>query len=117
MVEDGIGQSIFVGSGACFSNDRIYRYSLWRRWDNGPTLNFICLNPSTADETRNDPTVTRLERRARTGEALRGLLQNKVITGTEETKDRIIKATAHTVVALADACLDEMQWGSRKSDG
>ena len=38
---------------------RCYRYALWRRWGNGPHAMFICLNPSTADETADDPTVRR----------------------------------------------------------
>ncbi len=45
--------------GASFSECRKYRYTLWRSWDIGPTLNFIMLNPSTADETKDDPTITR----------------------------------------------------------
>lgn len=36
---------------AIFSEDRKYRYSLRIRWDNGPLVQFIGLNPSTADET------------------------------------------------------------------
>lgn len=46
--------------GAVFSPDRVYRYSLWRFWekDKGYAA-FICLNPSTADEFKNDPTVRR----------------------------------------------------------
>ncbi|KKN50921.1 hypothetical protein LCGC14_0627860 [marine sediment metagenome] len=46
--------------GAKFSPDRIYRYRLWRIWDNrkGIVL-FIGLNPSTADENINDPTIRR----------------------------------------------------------
>lgn len=48
------------GSGANFSNCRRYRWDLWRCWDNeSPKCVFIGLNPSTADETQNDPTVTR----------------------------------------------------------
>lgn len=43
-------------SSACFSPCRTWRYELLRRWGGGPTLNVIGLNPSTADETRNDPT-------------------------------------------------------------
>lgn len=39
---------------------RPYRYSLTRRWADGPAMLFIALNPSTADETANDPTVTRM---------------------------------------------------------
>lgn len=46
-------------SGAAFSPCRKYRYELWRNWGTGRKLAFIGLNPSTADETRNDPTVTR----------------------------------------------------------
>jgi hypothetical protein len=45
-----------------FSEDRIYRYTLWRSWSpltaqDGRYINFICLNPSTADETKDDPTI------------------------------------------------------------
>ncbi len=46
------------------STDRKYRYTLWRKWErNGPRLKgyvlFIMLNPSTADETKDDPTIKR----------------------------------------------------------
>ncbi len=45
-------------SGAAFSNDRKYRYTLWRIWDSQlPLAMFIGLNPSTANETDNDPTI------------------------------------------------------------
>ena len=37
-----------------------YRYSLWRSWSaNHPRIVFILLNPSTADEQKNDPTIRR----------------------------------------------------------
>jgi len=71
-----------------FSPDRVYRYTLWRRWDETSELfkpekewsctkcgadldktedhqcafrfvQFIGLNPSTADETNDDPTIRR----------------------------------------------------------
>lgn len=49
-----------LDSGALFSPCRRWRYLLWRRWDeNAPVCAFIGLNPSTADELANDPTVTR----------------------------------------------------------
>jgi len=52
--------------GAIFDPDRTVRYWLWRCWDPGKRfLVFIGLNPSTADEKENDPTVERMERRAR----------------------------------------------------
>jgi hypothetical protein len=44
--------------GAEFSDDRVYRYTLWREWGN-KTVAFIGLNPSTADENIDDPTIRR----------------------------------------------------------
>lgn len=47
-------------SGATFSPCRRYRYELRRGWDRKkPKIVFIGLNPSTANETANDPTVRR----------------------------------------------------------
>ncbi len=38
-----------------------YRYLLWRTWDpEQPRLLWVMLNPSTADETMNDPTLRRI---------------------------------------------------------
>lgn len=60
---------------ATFSPDRLYRYTLWRKWDmqndlvasqggghfdrTNQYLMMIGLNPSTADETVDDPTIRR----------------------------------------------------------
>lgn len=45
---------------ADFSPCRTYRYTLWRRWGSGTSfVQFIGLNPSTADEFVNDPTLRR----------------------------------------------------------
>jgi hypothetical protein len=53
-------------SGATFSDDMKYRYRLWRHWDdNIQAVLFILLNPSTADEWKDDPTVARCVKRAR----------------------------------------------------
>jgi|TARA_Y100000310_G_scaffold92194_1_gene89797 hypothetical protein len=53
-------------TGATFSDDMKYRYRLWRHWDDGLlALMFLLLNPSTADEFENDPTVTRCMERAK----------------------------------------------------
>lgn len=49
-----------VESKAQLSRCRRYRYTLERCWDiNLPTVMFIGLNPSTADEFSDDPTVRR----------------------------------------------------------
>jgi hypothetical protein len=42
---------------AALSDDRKYRYLLTRRWAAGKPAIFIMLNPSTADETVDDPTI------------------------------------------------------------
>lgn len=45
---------------ATFSPCRTWRYALYRRWDRDkPWCMFVGLNPSTADETEDDPTVRR----------------------------------------------------------
>ncbi|ACA87234.1 DUF1643 domain-containing protein [Shewanella woodyi] len=45
---------------AVLSDCRQYRYELWRVWDESkPYTVFIGLNPSTADETEDDPTIRR----------------------------------------------------------
>jgi hypothetical protein len=46
--------------GANFCEDRTHRWVLWRVWDEEkPYLNVIGLNPSTADEDLDDPTIRR----------------------------------------------------------
>jgi len=51
---------------ATYSGCELYRYDLLRTWDaRSPKIAFVMLNPSTATEVQNDPTVERCERRAR----------------------------------------------------
>ena len=47
-------------SGAVFDQHRAYRFVLWRFWDDRPRILFVGLNPSTANELEEDPTVGRL---------------------------------------------------------
>jgi len=48
------------GGSAEFSPDRVYRYALYRTWNESkPKVLFIGLNPSTADESLDDPTIRR----------------------------------------------------------
>lgn len=55
-----------AASVAVYSDCEAYRYSLTRVWDAaGRRALFVMLNPSTATEVQNDPTVERCERRAR----------------------------------------------------
>ena len=49
-------------SGAVISDCGTHRYALWRVWDHSKGLvMFIMLNPSTANATEPDPTITRCE--------------------------------------------------------
>lgn len=52
-------------SDAIFSEDKKYRYALWRLWSIEPKIMFIGLNPSTANESENDPTIRRVIRFAK----------------------------------------------------
>lgn len=55
-----------AASAAIYSDCETYRYALTREWAAGSRLLWVMLNPSTASEVANDPTVERCERRART---------------------------------------------------
>lgn len=57
-----------IESGAEFSPCLHYRYTLWRKWNwqgHASMVMVIGLNPSTADETNNDSTITRCIRFAK----------------------------------------------------
>jgi len=59
-------KDLFDNDGATFDSTRQYRYCLWRKWDiNLPFIMFIGLNPSTANEHSDDPTIRRVMRFAR----------------------------------------------------
>lgn len=53
--------------GAVFSRNRRHRYMLWRTWDTNRKRKaiFVGLNPSTADEHVDDPTIRRCQSFAR----------------------------------------------------
>lgn len=51
--------SLFTESTATISEDGRYRYDLGRRWDEGPRVLWIMLNPSIADADIDDPTIRR----------------------------------------------------------
>lgn len=54
-------ENLFEEKGARFSKCRKYRYCLWRVWDKElPEIMFIGLNPSTANESTNDRTISRV---------------------------------------------------------
>ena len=65
-----VQRSLFPGmtyTGATISPCGLYRYRLWRGWNPElPTVNFVMLNPSTADDAVDDPTIRRCLRYAGT---------------------------------------------------
>jgi len=49
--------------GAEFSDDMLYRYALWRVWnEDKPLVMFIGLNPSKANALKDDATIRRVTR-------------------------------------------------------
>ena len=91
---------------AVFSPCNRYRYLLTRVWDtDGPKALFIMLNPSTADEMKNDPTVERCERRAR---ALGfGAFRVCNIFAFRATDPRVMRAQSDPVGSANDASIKE----------
>jgi len=45
---------------ASISKDKNYRYELSRIWSDSPTITYIMLNPSKADDKDDDKTIKRL---------------------------------------------------------
>lgn len=96
-----------VDRGATFSGSRLWRYRLWRIWDLAkPVLVFVMLNPSTADEDENDPTVERCERRARR-EGFGGVAVYNVFAFVA-TDPRELKTTIDPVGPLGTQCLRQL---------
>lgn len=97
-------------SGAVFGTDRTWRYLLWRRWD--PTLPevvFIGLNPSTADETKDDPTIRRCINFAKAWGYGSYIMCN--LYGIRSTDPKGIKAVKDPVGLMNDACI---QWAANR---
>lgn len=93
-----------AASTAIYSPCESYRYLLTRKWDaGGPKALFVMLNPSTATEMQNDPTVERCERRAR---ALGfGAFRVANIFAWRATDPREMRSAADPVGPLNDAAL------------
>jgi len=100
-------------STAIYSDCESYRYALTREWDkNGRRALFIMLNPSTATEVQNDPTVERCERRAR---ALGfGAFRVTNIFAWRDTDPKKMRAAADPVGPENDAAiLESCPWADQ----
>lgn len=99
-----------AASTAVYSDCERYRYTLTREWDGaGRKVAFVMLNPSTATEVQNDPTVERCERRAR---ALGfGAFRVCNIFAWRDTDPFQMKKAAEPIGAANDAAIVEAcQW-------
>ena len=102
-----------AASTAVYSDCEAYRYLLTRTWDpDGRKALFVMLNPSTATEVQNDPTVERCERRAR---ALGyGAFRVTNIFAFRATDPRVMRAAADPVGPENDAAIvDSAPWADR----
>ncbi|HXF23295.1 MAG TPA: DUF1643 domain-containing protein [Gemmatimonadaceae bacterium] len=96
--------------GALFSPDRVYRYVLTRRWDEGRRqLVVIGLNPSTADETVDDPTIRRCIRFAKDQRCSALVMLN--LFALRATDPRAIKSHSDPVGPGNDETLRTYCWG------
>jgi hypothetical protein len=107
-----------VGVGAEFSKCRNYRYSLWRIWDDRkPYVMFIGLNPSTANEATNDPTIKSVCRIAKSNGYGGVYMMNCFpFVSTDPNKLRDFGNTAlndHWLYKVSSVCNDIVfAWGS-----
>lgn len=101
-----------AASVAVYSHCERFRYLLTREWGPGKRALFIMLNPSTATEEQNDPTVERCERRAR---ALGfGAFRVCNIFGFRATDPRVMRAAPDPVGPANDAAiLGSVPWADQ----
>lgn len=95
-----------AASVAVYSDCLNYRYALTRVWQaSGRKALFVMLNPSTATEVQNDPTVERCERRAR---ALGfGAFRVTNIFAFRATDPRVMRAQSDPTGPENDAAITE----------
>lgn len=99
-------------STAIYSDCETYRYALTREWGAGPRMMFVMLNPSTASELRNDPTVERCERRARALGC--GAFRVTNLFAFRATDPRDLKRAAQPIGPANDqALVDGVAWADR----
>jgi len=106
-------QKADADSSAVYSDCERFRYLLTRIWrPAGPKALFVMLNPSTATEAQNDPTVERCERRAR---ALGfGAFRVTNIFAFRATDPRVMRAAPDPIGPENDAAiLASAHWADR----
>lgn len=94
-----------MNKGAEFSPGRKHRYVLWRIWDvSRAKIMFIGLNPSTADENEDDPTIRRCINFAKDWGCYGGIYVLNLFA-YRATKPRDMRLAADPIGADNDTCL------------
>lgn len=108
--------------GAILSDCLNYRYSLWRIWGNGKKVNFIGLNPSTADGREDDRTISRLRNFAKSwgydGFYITNLFayRTKKPSILKKAKDPIGVSNDQYILGQSTKCSDVVfMWGTNGS--
>lgn len=106
---------------AVFSPDREYRYKLTRIWDESkPVVLFIGLNPSTANENLDDPTIRRCIGFARSW-GYGGLLMGNLFAFVSTDPRKLYQSGLNTIgehnddflcSMNAEAAITVIAWGS-----
>lgn len=111
MQENAMSLFETIDKGAHFSPCRLYRYQLWRIWDTSTLpLNVIGLNPSTADEAMDDPTIRRCIQFAKRW-GYGGLLMTNLFA-FRATDPKVMKQAVEPVGAENDQWLKESAAGA-----
>ena len=97
-------------SEALYSTCETYRYGLARTWSEAAPVLFVMLNPSTATEMANDPTIHRCETRARAMNA--GGVRIANLFAFRATRPQDLKRAADPVGPENDTLLMEWAAGS-----
>ncbi len=108
--EDGTIGSCLTDTGAVFSPCGRYRYKLWRVWEPDLPLGcvmFLMLNPSTATDAEDDPTIRRCIGYARSWGYVGNLFAYRATAPTA------LQRAAHPVGPDNDRMLREMVAQSR----
>ena len=113
-----------MNTAAILSPCRTYRYSLTREWGSGIAVLFVGLNPSTADETSDDPTIRRCIGFAREWGYARLHMANLFAfrstdpSGMKNASDPIGPENDMHLLALAnDSALTVAAWGTHGTFG
>ena len=88
---------------AAYSPCGAFRYSLSRRWGSAPAVAFIMLNPSTASEAQDDPTIARCAAIARALGA--GGITVVNLFALRATDPRVLRDAPEPVGPLNDAAI------------